>query len=85
MQNQPIDVDVGETDEQAEREVLALLLEPTPPGPWSIWELGLQIGSDVRAADAVMRLHAAGLVHLCHEFVWPTRTAARSHQLADVA
>jgi hypothetical protein len=84
MQDQPIDV-VGETDEQAEREVLALLLESRLPGPWSIWELGLQIGSDARAVDAVMRLHAAGLVHLCHEFVWPTRTAARSHQLADAA
>ncbi len=85
MQDQPIDVDVGQTDEQSEREVLALLLESGPPGPWSIWELGLQIGSDVRAADAAMRLHAAGLVHLCHKFVWPTRAAARSHQLAHRA
>jgi hypothetical protein len=39
----------------------------------------------VRAVDAVMHLHAAGLVHLCHEFVWPTRTAVRSRQLADAA
>jgi hypothetical protein len=85
MQDQPIDVDVGEADEQAEREVLALLLESTLPGPWSVLELGLQVGGDVRAVDAVMRLHAAGLVHICHEFVWVTRTAARSHQLADVA
>jgi len=85
MQDQPIEVDVGQVDEQAEREVLALLLESMVSGPWSVWELGLQIGSDARAADAVMRLHAAGLVHLCHEFVWPTRTAARSHQLADAA
>lgn len=85
MRDQPIEVDVGETDEQAEREVLALLLEATLSGPWSIWELGLQIGSDSRGAVAVMRLHAAGLVHLCHEFVWPTRTATRSHQLADAA
>jgi hypothetical protein len=85
MQDQPIDVDVGETDEQAEREVLALLLESSLPGPWSVLELGLQIGSDAMAVDAVMRLHAAGLVHLCHEFAWPTRTAVRSHQLADAA
>jgi hypothetical protein len=85
MQDQPIDVDVGETDEQAEREVLALLLESSLPGPWSVLELGLEIGSDARAVDAVMRLHAAGLVHLCHEFAWPTRTAVRSHQLADAA
>jgi hypothetical protein len=85
MQDQPIDVDVGTMDEQAEREVLALLLGSSLPGPWSVLELGLQIGSDARAVDAVMRLHAAGLVHVCHEFVWPTRTAARSHELADAA
>ena len=85
MQDQPIDVDVGTTDEQAEREVLALLVESTLPGPWSVWELGLQLGSDAGTVDAVMRLHAAGLVHLCHEFVWATRTAVRSRQLADVA
>jgi hypothetical protein len=85
MQHQPIELDVAETDEQAEREVLVLLLESGPSGPWSIWELGLQIGSDITAVDAVIRFHAAGLVHLCHEFVWPTRTAARSHQLADAA
>ena len=54
MQDQPIEVDVGATDEQAEREVLALLLESTLPGPWSVWELGLQIGGDVKAADAVI-------------------------------
>jgi hypothetical protein len=81
MQDQPIDVDVGQTDEQAEREVLVLLSESAPPGPWSVWELGLQIGSDARAAETVTRLHAAGLAHLCHEFVWATRTAARPHQL----
>jgi hypothetical protein len=85
MQDQPIDVDVGEADEQAEREVLALLLESALSGPWSVLELGLRIGSDVRAVDAVMRLHAAGLVYLCHEFVWPTRAAARSRELAGVA
>jgi hypothetical protein len=85
MRDQPSEVDVGRADGEAEREVLALLLESDLPGPWSVWELGLQLGSELAAADAVMRLHAAGLVHLCHEFVWPTRTAARSHQLTDTA
>jgi hypothetical protein len=85
MQDQPIDVDVGRADDELEREVLALLLESRLPGPWSVWELGLQLGSEVAAADAVMRLHAAGLVHLCHEFVLASRPAARAHQLADMA
>jgi hypothetical protein len=85
MQDQPSGVDVGRADDEVEREVLALMLESRLPGPWSVWELGLQLGSEVAAADAVMRLHAVGLVHLCHEFVWPSRPAARSHQLADTA
>jgi hypothetical protein len=84
MQDQPSDVDAGRVDDQAEREVLTLLLESDLSGPWSVWELGLEIGSEVAAVDAVMRLHAAGLVHLCHEFVWATRAAARSRRLADV-
>lgn len=81
MQDQPIGPDVGVADEQVEREVLALLLASGLPGPWSVLELGLEMGSDLVAADAVIRLHAAGLVHLCQEFVWPTRPAARLHRL----
>jgi hypothetical protein len=76
-------VNVGRADDVVEREVLSLLLESELPGPWSVWELGLEIGGEVAAAGAVMRLHAAGLVHLCHEFVWATRPAARSHRLAE--
>lgn len=78
MQDQPIDV-VGETDEQAEREVLALLVESTLPGPWSVWELGLQIGSDTRAVDAVMRLHADGLRRVRRARVRPARAAPQAH------
>jgi hypothetical protein len=85
MQDQPSDMDLGRADDEADREVLALLLESDLSGPWSVWELGLQLGSELAAADAVMRVHAAGLVHVCHEFVWPTRTAARLHRLADTA
>jgi len=83
MQDQPIGPDAGVADEQVEREVLALLLESEFPSPWSVLELGLEIGSDLVATEAVIRLYAAGLVHLCHEFVWPTRPAARSHRLTE--
>lgn len=85
MQDQPNAVDAGAADDEVEREVLALLLESELRGPWSVWELGLKIGSERFAADAVMRLHAAGLVHLCRDFVWPTRPAARMHRLTDTA
>ena len=76
MQDRPSAVDVGRADDRVEREVLGLLLESELPGPWSVWELGLEIGGEVEAADAVLRLHAAGLVHVCHEFAWPTCSAA---------
>jgi hypothetical protein len=85
MQDQPSGADMGAADDGVEREVLALLLESRLPGPWSAQELGLELGSVLAATDAVMRLHAAGLVHLCHGFVWPTRPTARMHGLADTA
>lgn len=84
MQDQPSDVDVGRAEDVVEREVLALLLASELPGAWSVLELGLELGSDRDVVDAVTRLHAAGLVHLCHEFVWPTRPAARMHRLTEV-
>jgi hypothetical protein len=85
MQDQPNAVDAGAADHEVERDVLALLLESELRGPWSVWELGLEIGNERVAADAVMRLHAAGLVHLCREFVWPTRPAARMYRFTDAA
>lgn len=85
MQDQPSAADVEGADDELEREVLALLLKPERRGPWSVWELGLEIGNERVVAEAVMRLHAVGLVHLCHEFVWPTRPAARRHRLTGTA
>jgi hypothetical protein len=85
MQDQPSGADVRLVDDETDREVLALLLAPGLRGPWSSQELGLEIGSDLAAADAVIRLHAAGLVHLCHGFVWATRPAARVQQLIGSA
>ena len=47
-EDQPNGVDAGRADDQVEREVLALLLESRLPGPWSVWELGLEVGSELR-------------------------------------
>jgi len=85
MRDQRSAVDVGVADDEVEREGLALLLKPGLAGPWSVWELGLELGSELRAAEAVVGLHAAGLVHLCHEFVWVTRAAAHACRLAEQA
>jgi hypothetical protein len=41
------------------------------------------IGSDVKAAHALVSLHAAGLIHRCEEYVFPTRPARRFHELEE--
>jgi hypothetical protein len=83
MQDQPIR-DVAAEFDQAERTVLDLLLDPDVPGPWSVHEIEVELGSRVRAADAIAGLRRAGLVHCCEEFVFATRPAVRCVQLAEV-
>jgi Mn-dependent DtxR family transcriptional regulator len=85
MPDQRSRADVAQADDDVERVVLTLLLESRTDGPWSVRELALEIGGALPATDAIRRLHAAGLVHHCEEFVWATRAATRFHQLADAA
>jgi hypothetical protein len=54
------------------------------PGPWSVHEIAVEPGDEVRAADAIAGLRRAELVHYCGEFVLATRPAVRCMQLADV-
>jgi len=51
-------------------------------GVWSEREVAQAIGSDVRAAHALVSLPASGLIHL-EAFVFPTRAAVRFHQLEE--
>ncbi len=81
MRDQPSDNEPPLSDDEIERTILTLLLESNAPGQWSVEELAREVGGELRAIDAIVRLHAAGLVHRCHEFVWATRAAVRSHQL----
>jgi hypothetical protein len=85
MQDQTSRSDVQAVLDQAERVVLDLLLDPGFHGPWSVHEIAVAMGDEVDAADAIDGLHAAGLVHRCHEFVFATRPAARFRELADAA
>jgi predicted transcriptional regulator len=85
MQDQRSDADLALRDDEVERTVLTLLLESRVPGQWSVDELAREIGGEMETTDAIVRLHAAGLVHRCHEFVWVTRAAARFHQLGFAA
>jgi hypothetical protein len=83
MPEQHRGADVTLADDDVERVVLSLLLESKTDGPWSVSELVLEIGGELRTKDAIRRLCAAGLVHRCEEFLWATRPATRFHQLAD--
>jgi hypothetical protein len=83
MQDQTSQSDVAAEFDEAERTVLHLLVNPDAPGPWSVHEVGVELGSEVRAADAIAGLRRAGLVHRCNEFVFATRPAARCVELAE--
>ena len=51
---------------------------------WSQAEIATALGNPVHAADALIGLHVAGLVHRVGEFVFPTQAAARCVQLESV-
>jgi hypothetical protein len=72
----------GDLD-RIEQLVLGLLLDTVPPGPWSCAEIGRALDSQLAADDALLGLHAAGLIHRCHDLVFPSRAAVRCRQLAD--
>ena len=85
MQDQPTRPHAADDLEldQVEWVVLDMLLADHSPVLWSVRELGVALGSELAAQDAVVALHAAGLVHRFGEFVFPTRPAARFSELAD--
>jgi hypothetical protein len=64
-----------------ENVVLHLMLDDDTPGLWSVDELARAHGDPVATVDALAGLHAMGLIHRHREFVWPTRTAARTIQI----
>lgn len=61
--------------------ILQFLLSPTTPAMWSVDEIVLEAGDWDNTHEAVARLHASGLVHVCEGFVFGTRAAQRAHQL----
>jgi hypothetical protein len=81
MHDQPIAPHASGLAGDTEFVVLALLLDPDSPGPWTVGELARELGCELRAADAVVRLHAAGLVHLSGELVFASRPAVRFGEL----
>jgi hypothetical protein len=83
MHEQPIPGERGPSPWRVQYLVLHLLQEPGGPPMWSLHELATELGSQREAADAVAELQAAGLLHRCGEFVFPTRAATRMGALAE--
>jgi hypothetical protein len=73
----------GERMDRRERTVLYLLIQD--PFPWTIEELGREVGDQGGMSDAVAALVSTGLVHRSGEFVIPTRSARRSDELYEGA
>jgi len=84
MHDEPNRLTPAQEMDQAEYVVLRLMLDDEIPGLWTVRELAQAVGSELKAADALAGLHAAGLVHRFDEFVCPTRSAGRAARLADL-
>jgi hypothetical protein len=67
--------------DRAERAVLGLLMDPDAPDLWSVAEVAQALGNEIEALDALVSLHATGLIHRCHEFVFVTGSTLRLTQL----
>jgi hypothetical protein len=71
----------AEQDRSIESTVLGLLLDPDAQRPWAADELAREIGDQLATADALARLHAAGLVHCLDGFVFASRAALRADEI----
>jgi predicted transcriptional regulator len=81
MHDQPSDRPVLEEDRN-DAAVLHVLLHSDVRAPLSTDEVIREIGDEVAVVDAVARLHGAGLVHRCSEFLFATRAARRFAELS---
>jgi hypothetical protein len=68
---------LAEQDKGIDSAIIGLLIYDESQRPWSIEEVGREIGDDT--PDGLARLYGAGLVHRAGGFVWPTRAAVAMH------
>ena len=75
--------DPQQESDSIESAVLDLLTGPGGHRLWSVEEIGREVGSSLKASDALAALHRAGLVHRTSDgFVFATRAAIRYAELA---
>lgn len=74
---------VAEEEDRIDMAILGLLLERGTRDPWSVEEVVREIGDKIAVLDSLVRLHGAGLAHLCGDFVLATRAAQRFDALVQ--
>jgi len=74
--------DPGAESDRIEATILDLFTGPGGSGLWSVEEVGREIGDQIKAADALVSLYRAGLIHRTSDgFVFATRAAIRASEL----
>lgn len=81
MHDEPTEGRAPRDPERTQMLVMAQLLDGGHPWPWSVRELALELDDELGAADAVVALQGAGLIHRTGRFVWPTRAAGEMHNI----
>lgn len=62
--------------------IMAMLLADDGQRPWTPDEIVREVGDEVAVTDGLRRLYGGGLIHRLEEFVFATRAALASEQLA---
>jgi hypothetical protein len=83
MQHQPIPMSEAEKQDHTDGVILSLLLDDDSQRPWTVQEVGRELGDPEDAADGLRRLMGAGLVHRLHDFVFASRAALRADQITQ--
>lgn len=69
-------------DSVTDGNIMAMLLTDDGQRPWADTEIVREMGDEVTVIDSLNRLHGGGLIHRLDGFVFATRAALRSDQLA---
>jgi hypothetical protein len=85
MQDQPSPTRAPDELAYNERRVLDILLDPAFHGTWTAQEVMRAFGDEIAAIDALAGLHAHGLIHRHHEYVFASRPAARLLEINEEA
>ncbi len=76
------ELDPTANSDRIESIVLEVLIGSDGPALWSVAEVGLEIGDELTAIDALEALHRAGLIHRTSDgFVFATLAAIRASEL----